>query len=163
MPLVVGSLLELPLGLVAGADRRRRMVLAGGVVFTLSLAAVAAAHTLLTMLLAVTAFFPASGAFVSLTQSALMDADPARRQTRMAAWNLTGSAGAVAGPLLLAVVLAAGGSWRGGYLVLAAAAGVVLLVMAGPGAPLFRSAPGDRGACGADELDADDREAAGRD
>jgi len=135
VPLLVGSLLELPLGLVAGHGRRRhRLVLAGGAVVIGSLAAVAAAHSVGVLMLAFIAFFPASGAFVSLTQAALMDAAPGRQQQRMAAWNLAGSAGAVGGPLLLAGVLAAGGGWRSAYLLLAAAAGAALAAaaIAGP-------------------------------
>jgi len=129
VPLLVGSLIELPLGLVAGQGRaRHRLVLAGGVVVAGSLAAVAAAHSVTVLLIALVAFFPASGAFVSLTQAALMDAAPGRHQQRMAAWNLAGSAGAVGGPLLLAGVLAAGGDWRMAYLLLAAAAGAALAV-----------------------------------
>ena len=45
-PLLLGSLLELPVGVLAGHGRARRLtVLAGGVVFILSLAAVAAARS----------------------------------------------------------------------------------------------------------------------
>ena len=129
VPLLVGSLIELPLGLVAGQGRtRHRLVLAGGVVVAGSLAAVAAAHSVTVLLIAFVAFFPASGAFVSLTQAALMDGAPGRHQQRMAAWNLAGSAGAVGGPLLLAGVLAVGGGWRTAYLLLAAAAGAALAV-----------------------------------
>jgi FSR family fosmidomycin resistance protein-like MFS transporter len=43
----------------------------------------------------------------------------------MARWDLAGALGAVAGPLLLTVVLASGGGWRLGYLVLAGLAGLV--------------------------------------
>jgi MFS transporter, FSR family, fosmidomycin resistance protein len=109
-------------------------VLAGGAVCAGSLAAVAAAHSFGWLMLAFIAFFPASGAFVSLTQAALMDAAPGRQQQRMAGWNLAGSAGAVAGPLLLAGVLAVGGDWRSAYLLLAAAAGTALAAaaVAGP-------------------------------
>ncbi len=129
VPVLVGSLIELPLGLVAGQGKaRHRLVLAGGAVVAGSLAAVAAAHSLAMLMVAFIAFFPASGAFVSLTQAALMDAAPTRHQQRMAAWNLAGSAGAVGGPLLLAGVLAIGGDWRMAYLVLAAAAGAALVV-----------------------------------
>jgi FSR family fosmidomycin resistance protein-like MFS transporter len=117
----------LPLGLVAGYGRRRhRYVLAGGALVLASLVAVALARSLGPLIAAFVAFFPASGAFVSLTEAALMDRDPSRRQQRMAAWNLAGSAGAVAGPLLLAAVLAMGGTWRVGYLALAGAAGAAL-------------------------------------
>jgi MFS transporter, FSR family, fosmidomycin resistance protein len=103
-------------------------VLGGGAVIVASLAAVAAARSATVLLVAFVAFFPASGAFVSLTQAALVDRAPGRQQQRMAAWNLAGSAGAVGGPLLLAGVLAAGGSWRSAYLLLAAAAGAALAV-----------------------------------
>jgi len=131
VPLLVGSLIELPLGLVAGHGKvRHRLVLAGGVVVTASLAAVAAAHSATALLVALVAFFPASGAFVSLTQAALMDQAPGRQQQRMAAWNLAGSAGAVGGPLLLAGVVAAGGTWRSAYLLLAAAVGAALAAAA---------------------------------
>ena len=128
VPLLAGGALELPLGLLADGGRRRRLaVLAGGIVFTLSLAAVAEARTFAVLLAACTAFYPASGAFVSLTQAELMDAQPADarpgRQARvMARWDLAGSTGAVAGPLLVTAVIAAGSGWRVAYLVLAALA-----------------------------------------
>ena len=93
VPLLLGSLLELPLGVMAGQGRRRRLaVLAGGAVFILTLAAAAAARSFAGLLAAFVVFFPASGAFVSLTQSGLMDADPGRREQHMARWELAGSA-----------------------------------------------------------------------
>ena len=128
MPLLVGGALELPLGIMAsGTVRRRRAVLAGGIIFILSLLAVAGARSFLMLLAAFTVFFPASGAFVSLTQAELMDAWPDRQARIMARWDLAGSTGAVAGPLLLTAVLAAGGGWRTAYLALAAAAAVAWL------------------------------------
>jgi MFS transporter, FSR family, fosmidomycin resistance protein len=131
VPLLLGSLLELPLGVLAGHGRRQRIaVLAGGVVFTASLAGAAAAHSFAALLVAFVVFFPASGAFVSLTQSGLMDADPARQEPHMARWNLAGSAGAVAGPFLLIAVLASGGSWRTAYLALAGFAAAAWLGVA---------------------------------
>jgi len=134
VPLLLGSLLELPLGVLAGHGRRQRMaVLAGGAVLIASLAAVATARSFAALLVAFVVFFPASGAFVGLTQSGLMDADPARQEQRMARWNLAGSAGAVAGPVLLIVVLAAGGSWRTAYLVLAGCAAAAWLAVARSG------------------------------
>jgi FSR family fosmidomycin resistance protein-like MFS transporter len=134
VPLLPGPLLELPLGAVAGHGRRRRIaVLAGGAVFVASLAGVATAGSFAALLVAFVIFFPASGAFVSLTQSGLMDADPARQERHMARWNLAGSAGAVAGPFLLIAVLAAGGSWRTAYLVLACCAVLAWLGVASSG------------------------------
>jgi MFS transporter, FSR family, fosmidomycin resistance protein len=131
VPLLLGSLLELPLGVLAGHGRTRRVaVLLGGVVFILALAGAAAARSFAGLLVAFVVFFPASGAFVSLTQSGLMDADPARREQYMARWGLAGSVGSLAGPALLIVVLAAGGSWRSAYLVLALAAAAAWLGVA---------------------------------
>jgi MFS transporter, FSR family, fosmidomycin resistance protein len=131
VPLLLGSLLELPVGILAGTGRRRRLaVLAGGVAFILSLAAVAAARSFGPLLAALVIFFPASGAFVGLTQSGLMDSDPGRREPHMARWELAGSAGSVAGPVLLIAVLAAGGGWRSAYLVLAGVATAAWLAVA---------------------------------
>jgi len=126
VPLLAGGALELPLGVLAGGQPRRRRlaVLGGGILFILSLAAVAGARSFAVLLCAFTAFYPASGAFVSLTQATLMDAGPDRQAQVMARWDLAGSAGAVAGPLLLIAVLAAGGGWRVAYLILAGLAGL---------------------------------------
>jgi MFS transporter, FSR family, fosmidomycin resistance protein len=154
VPLLVGSLIELPMGLIAGDGRvRHRFVLAGGAVLVASLVAIAAARSATVLLVALIAFFPASGAFVSLTQAALVDRARGRQQQRMAAWNLAGSVGAVGGPLLLAGVLAAGGSWRSAYLLLAAAAGAALAV-AVLAAPSRQPAPGDSSAITAPDSDA---------
>ena len=142
VPLIAGGLLELPFGLLAGdGSRRWRVVLGGGAVFTASLLVAAAARSFITLLIAFVIFFPASGAFVSLTQSTLMDADPGRRAQHMARWNLAGSVGAVAGPLLLAAVATAGGGWRAAYLLLAGAAAAACLGVARFG-PLPAGQPG---------------------
>ena len=120
VPLVLGGAFELPLGLLAGQGRRRRTaILGGGVLFVFAVAGAALARNFTEMLAAFVVFYPASGAFVALTQASLMDADPDRQAHSMARWDLAGSAGAVAGPLLLVAVLGAGGGWRGGFLALA--------------------------------------------
>jgi MFS transporter, FSR family, fosmidomycin resistance protein len=152
VPLLLGSLLELPLGVLAGhGRRRRRAVLAGGAVFILTLAAAAAARTFAGLLAAFVVFFPASGAFVSLTQSGLMDADPGRREQHMARWDLAGSAGSVAGPFVLIAVLAAGGGWRSAFGVLALAAVAAWLGVARnpPGPARADGSPARIGAAGA--------------
>jgi MFS transporter, FSR family, fosmidomycin resistance protein len=124
-PLLLGSIMELPLGILAGhGRRRRRAVLLGGALFILTLAGAAVTRSFAGLLAAFVLFFPASGAFAGLTQSGLMDADPGRREQHMARWELAGSAGALAGPVLVIAVLAAGGGWRSAYLALAAAAAI---------------------------------------
>jgi MFS transporter, FSR family, fosmidomycin resistance protein len=116
------------MGVLAGQGRRRRLViLGGGIVFVFTLLAVASARSFAVLLAAFVAFYPASGAFVSLTQAEIMDAQPDRQAQVMARWDLAGAAGAVAGPLLLTAVLASGGGWRAGYLALAGISALVWL------------------------------------
>jgi MFS transporter, FSR family, fosmidomycin resistance protein len=134
VPLIAGSLIELPMGVLAGTGRRRRwVVLAGGLAFIAALLVAAAASTFAALLAAFVLFFPASGAFVGLTEAEQLDAAPARRAQFMARWTLAGALGAVAGPLLLAAVVAVGGSWRTAYVVTAIAAGAAWLGLAGAG------------------------------
>jgi MFS transporter, FSR family, fosmidomycin resistance protein len=138
VPLLVGGFLELPLGVLAGQGRRRRLaILGGGILFVLTLLGVASARSFAVLLCAFIAFYPASGAFVSLTQAEIMDAWPDRQAQVMVRWDLSGSTGAVTGPLLLTAVLAAGGGWRAGYLVLAGIAALVWLgaCLRGPAGP----------------------------
>jgi MFS transporter, FSR family, fosmidomycin resistance protein len=145
VPLIVGSVIELPIGVLSGSGTRRRtIILAGGLVFIASVVAAGLAGTFAALLVALTIFFPASGAFVSLTQSALMDSDPVRQPQYMARWTLAGSVGAVLGPLLVAAVLAGGGSWRLAFVLVAAASGLAWLAeaSAGTGAPGGGSAVG---------------------
>jgi FSR family fosmidomycin resistance protein-like MFS transporter len=144
VPLLVGGLLELPLGVLAGAGRRRRLaVLGGGVIFALTLVGVASARSFAVLLAAFIAFYPASGAFVSLTQAELMDIWPDRQSQVMARWDLAGSTGALAGPLLLTAVLAVGGGWRDTYLMLAGVSAVSWLGMClrGPRRPADADRP----------------------
>jgi FSR family fosmidomycin resistance protein-like MFS transporter len=134
VPLIAGSLIELPVGVLAGTGpRRRRVVLAGGLVFIAALLAAAAASTFAALLAALVLFFPASGAFVGLTEAQQLDAAPARRAQFMARWTLAGALGAVAGPGLLAAVVAAGGSWRTAFVVTALAAAAAWLGLAAAG------------------------------
>jgi MFS transporter, FSR family, fosmidomycin resistance protein len=130
-PLILGSLLDFPVGVLAGNGRRRlRVVLGGGIVFVAALAGAAAARSFAGLLAAFVVFYPASGAFVTLIQASLMDTEPARREQHMARWTLAGSVGAIGGPVLLAAVLLAGGGWRAAYLVLAALAALAWLAVA---------------------------------
>src|SRR5689334_708958 len=136
------------MGVLAGQGRRRRLViLGGGIVFVFTLLAVASARSFAVLLAAFVAFYPASGAFVSLTQAEIMDAWPDRQAQLMARWDLAGAAGAVAGPLLLTAVLASGGSWRVGYLVLA---GISALIWLGA---LLRGRPQQDGRAAAAEAE----------
>jgi FSR family fosmidomycin resistance protein-like MFS transporter len=147
VPLLLGSLIELPVGVLSGTGRRRhRVILAGGAVFIAAVLAVALAHSFLALLAALVLFFPASGAFVSLTQSALLDAGPDRRPQLMARWTLAGAAGDVAGPLLVAAVLAGGGDWRLAFVLVAAAGAVSWLAVAATGRTMSGTGADDEAA-----------------
>ena len=159
VPLLLGGLFELPLGLLAGQGRRRRAaILTGGVVFVGSVAAVALARNFAELLTLFVIFYPASGAFVSLTQATVMDAEPDRQARSMARWDLAGNAGAAAGPVLVVTVLAAHGDWRGGYLLVAALSAVAWLGMLGS-----RPAPNSKDTAGNGTPDADEPPARLRD
>ena len=145
------------MGVLAGQGRRRRLViLGGGIVFVLTLLAVASARSFAVLLAAFVAFYPASGAFVSLTQAEIMDARPDRQAQVMARWDLAGAAGAVAGPLLLTAVLASGGGWRAGFLALAGISALIWLgaLLRGRPQPDGREQPDGRAAA-AEAEDAD--------
>jgi FSR family fosmidomycin resistance protein-like MFS transporter len=134
VPLIAGSLLELPVGIISGTGtRRRRFILAGGLIFIASVIAAGLSPIFAVLLVALTVFFPASGTFVSLSQAALLDSATDRQAQRMARWTLAGSAGAVAGPLLVAAVLGVGGSWRSAFMGCAACSVVAWLAVAATG------------------------------
>jgi MFS transporter, FSR family, fosmidomycin resistance protein len=138
LPLLLGSVIEAPIGVLSGTgQRRQRFILAGGLVFVAAVLGAGLAPSFAVLLAAFVIFFPASGTFVSLTQSAIMDADPARRAQHMARWTLAGAAGDVAGPLLVVAVLAAGGGWRLAFVAVAGVAAVSWLLSAagGPAGP----------------------------
>ncbi len=128
IPGLVSSVVEPLLGVLSDTGRRRGLILGGGVAFGATLLIAALSSQFALLLIAFTLLYPASGAFVSLSQAALMDADPARREQNMARWTLAGSVGVVAGPLALGAA-AAGIGWRGLFVAFAGLA-LALVVMA---------------------------------
>jgi FSR family fosmidomycin resistance protein-like MFS transporter len=121
------------LGLVAVTWRRRVLVLAGGAAFAVGLALAAAAPSFLVLLVAFSVLYPASGAFVSLSQATLMDLQPERHEHNMARWTFAGAVGAVAGPLVLTAFVWVGLGWRELFVTFAAlSVALVLLVCRAP-------------------------------
>jgi len=112
LPSLVADVLEPVLALASGSGRRPAIIAVGGAAFAVALVLCAAAGNVGFLLIAFVLLYPASGAFVSLTQATLMDTDPARHETNMARWVLAGSVGVVVGPLLLAGAIKAGLGWR---------------------------------------------------
>jgi FSR family fosmidomycin resistance protein-like MFS transporter len=125
VPGLVAMVIEPLFGLIADGKHRRRLILGGGIAFIASLFAIAASADFLMLLFAFTLFYPGSGAFVSLSQAALMDVDPARHEQNMARWTFAGAVGVFAGPLLLGVIMGTTGEWRHAYI---AVAGVAALI-----------------------------------
>jgi FSR family fosmidomycin resistance protein-like MFS transporter len=111
----VSLAVEPALGLAAVVWRRRVLVLGGGLAFAAALALAAASRSAWMLLAAFALLYPASGAFVSLSQASLMDLDPQRREHNMARWTVAGATGALGGPLLLSAAAYAGLGWRGLY------------------------------------------------
>lgn len=134
-PALAANLVEIPIGLLADSPRRRRLVLAGGILFSGALIGVALAPAFGFLLAALAVLYPASGAFVALSQADLMDADTTRQEQNMARWNLAGSLGALAGPGLLILAVLAGAGWRGAYAAMAVTAAIALGALALTAAP----------------------------
>ena len=113
IPSVVALVVEPVVGLAAVAGRRRAFVVGGGICFAAGLTIAAAAVSWWVLLLGFALLYPASGAFVSLSQASLMDLQPEGREHNMARWMVAGGIGAVVGPLVLAAAVWAGFGWRG--------------------------------------------------
>jgi FSR family fosmidomycin resistance protein-like MFS transporter len=112
VPNLVSLVIEPVLGVASVTWRRRALVLGGGLGFALALALAAGAPSFWILLLAFSLLYPASGAFVSLSQAALMDLEPDRREHNMACWTFAGGVGVVIGPLALAGFVLIGLGWR---------------------------------------------------
>ncbi|HSR23622.1 MAG TPA: MFS transporter [Candidatus Eisenbacteria bacterium] len=119
VPGVLAAVVEPVLGLLSDSGRRRLLVVAGGLVFAAGLGVIALASGLGCLMAGLIVIYPASGAFVALSQASLMDLEPERHEVNMARWTLAGSVGAVLGPLLLTAALTAGFGWRWVFFALA--------------------------------------------
>jgi len=112
IPGIVSSVVEPFIGILGDIWNRRTLILGGGVVYAIALVLVAGSQNIIWLLIAFILMYPASGAFVSLSQAALMDTQPGRHEQNMARWTFAGSLGIVIGPILLSVVTLLGMNWR---------------------------------------------------
>lgn len=112
IPAMVSTVVEPTLGILSDTGRRRALILGGGVAFALALALIALSRSFGVLLAGFVLFYPALGAFVSLSQATLMDLSPERREQNMARWTFAGSLGVVLGPLALGVAVGVGLGWR---------------------------------------------------
>jgi len=118
--------LEAFLGVLGDTWKRRTLILGGGLLFAGSLLGIAISQSFWPLMLVFILINPASGAFVGLSQAALMDSAPDRHEQNMARWTFAGSLGVLAGVITLAVTLALGWSWRVPFALMA---GVFVLVI----------------------------------
>ncbi|MBI3732104.1 MAG: MFS transporter [Chloroflexi bacterium] len=116
VPALVGNALEPALGILGDVWKRKALIVGGGLVFALALAIIGFSQTFIALLVGFVIFYPAGGAFVSLSQATLMDLNPGRHEQMMARWTLFGSVGVVGGSLLVSGGLALGWGWRALYL-----------------------------------------------
>ncbi len=128
VPAVISNVIEPALGILSDIWRRRALILAGGCLFVLSIFFSAVSPGFWALLAALILLYPASGAFVSLSQALLMDLNEDRREQNMARWTFAGSLGVAAGPLALGAAVGLGIGWRGALMVIAGLSALLLLV-----------------------------------
>jgi FSR family fosmidomycin resistance protein-like MFS transporter len=127
LPGIIAAFIEPFIGILGDVWKRRRLIIVGGILFTVSLAITSVSDSFYLLLFSFILFFPSSGAFVSLSQANLMDSDPSRHEPNMARWTFAGSVGVLAGPLLLGLFVYYGLGWRGAYAALASLSSLCLL------------------------------------
>jgi MFS transporter, FSR family, fosmidomycin resistance protein len=115
LPGILNTLIEPVLMLLGDTRFRKHIMLGGGMTIILSLIAIAGTRSFPLVLLGMVIGFPASGAFVSLSQATLMDLNPGREPQMMARWTVAGSVANLIGPLILAGGFALGLGWRWAY------------------------------------------------
>lgn len=128
VPNLIGHLIEPALGILGDVWKRRLLILGGGVWFGAAAILVSVSQNFIVFLLAEILSSPASGAFVGLSQAALMDHEPERHEQNMARWELAGSLGQVVSPFLLGAAILLGGSWRSVFFGLGLAALLMVVV-----------------------------------
>jgi MFS transporter, FSR family, fosmidomycin resistance protein len=137
LPGFIANFIEPFLFAIGDVWKRRAVILTGGVFFVTSLFLTGMSNSFILLLASFILFNPSSGAFVGLSQAALMDSDPSRRENNMARWTFAGSLGVVTGPLLLAAAAWIGFGWRGMFIALALLSTLILL-------SAFRQIPDDK-------------------
>lgn len=128
VPGLIASFIEPVFGILADNGKRRRLILLGGVFFAVTTLLTGLSYSFPVLMLAFILFYPSSGAFVSLSQAALMDHDPTRHDQNMARWTFAGSLGVVIGALSLGLATTVGLGWRGLFIGLGITAFVLTLL-----------------------------------
>ena len=119
LPGVISTIVEPAVLLLGDTRLRKQLVVGGGLAVVLSLLIAGTATSFTALLVAFVIGYPASGAFVTLSQATLMDANPGREAQMMARWTLAGSLGNLIGPLVMAGGFTLALGWRWAFLGLA--------------------------------------------
>jgi MFS transporter, FSR family, fosmidomycin resistance protein len=127
LPGLIAAFIEPFIGILGDMWRRRALIIAGGILFTVSLFLTSLSHSFILLLSSLIFFNPASGAFVGLSQASLMDSDSNRHEQNMARWTFAGAVGVLTGPILLGLFVYIGLGWRGTYAALASLSTLCLL------------------------------------
>jgi FSR family fosmidomycin resistance protein-like MFS transporter len=135
LPGIINTFIEPVLMLLGDTRFRKHIILGGGLAIILSLVIIATTQSFPLMLMGMVIGFPASGAFVSLSQATLMDLNPGREPQMMARWTVAGSLANLIGPLVLAGGFALGFGWRWAYF------GMALICLALVGMTWLRKIP----------------------
>ncbi|HZJ24913.1 MAG TPA: MFS transporter [Anaerolineales bacterium] len=126
LPGLLANFIEPFIFILGDVWKRRAVVLLGGLFFTISLLLIGSSYSFPVLMFSLILFNPSSGAFVSLSQSSLMDSEPTRHEQNMARWTFAGSLGVMFGPLLLGGLAYFNLGWRPSYWILAALSILVL-------------------------------------
>jgi len=129
VPGLIANFIEPFMFILGDVWKRRFILLAGGVLFALSLALTSVSSSFIILLFSFILFNPASGMFVGLSQANLMDLDSFRHEQNMARWTFAGSLGVVVGPLLVSGMLTFGLGWRPAFGFLAVLTVLILLLV----------------------------------
>jgi predicted MFS family arabinose efflux permease len=119
---ILGALLEPPLLAMAHGRRERPMRTVGLALMAATTLAAALAPSYWLLLAALMLYGPASGLGTGLAESALVSANPERREPVLARMYLFGLAGDLLAPAVLAASVALGTGWRGALLAVGALA-----------------------------------------
>ena len=125
IPVLVAIVIEPIMGLFADTDKRRLVMIGGGIAYGIGLIIQGLAPNFTIFMMGTILQFPAAGVFINIAQAALMDDAPTRRENRMALWTFSGSLAVVIGPLTLAGLLLLGVDWRLFFVV----TGIVFIVI----------------------------------
>jgi FSR family fosmidomycin resistance protein-like MFS transporter len=131
-PAILATVLEPAVLLLGDTPLRSRLIRGGGLLLGLAFLLIGGADGFAVLLIALTISYPASGAFVGLTQATMIERHPARESEMMARWTAAGTLGSLSGPVMFAGMIALGFAWRAPFFLLGAVCLGLALLVGGP-------------------------------